>query len=313
MSAPMSRHCRIAQDSRIALSALALAAPTLTGHMALGQDLRLVDVAVVEDLRVGGEKFGEFSSLVADPDGVGVIAVSDRGYLAEIGVATDGGRLSLTLPEALHVLTGPDGEPLRDGDFNPEGAALLADGSIAIVSESGPTLAVFDRTGAWLRQEELPVGLQDATRQSSPKDGIEALAWTEATGFLAMLEEPAMGEARNAHRLHSTKAGLVAMDLPGAESISIKGMDIAGGALLILERTRDNATDALYPYLRRADLAACHADAACTGTTTPIQVPGFSDADFEGVALLPDGHLLIVSDDKIDGRVRSVFALLRLE
>ncbi|MCU0829471.1 MAG: hypothetical protein MUE52_19325 [Tabrizicola sp.] len=172
---------------------------------------------------------------------------------------------------------------------------------------------VFDRSGAWLRQEKLPADLQDATRQSSPKDGIEALAWTEATGFLAMLEEPAMGEPRNDHRLHSTQAGVIAMDLPGTESISIKGMEIAGNTLLILERTRDDASDALYPYLRRADLAACLALASCTGKSTPIPVPDISDADFEGLALLPDGHLLIVSDDKIDGRVRSVFALLRLE
>lgn len=309
----MSRHRLIAQNSHMALACLALAAPVLTGQAALGQDLRLVDVTVIEDLRVGGERFGEFSALVADPAGAGVIAVSDRGYLARIGVATEGDGLSLTLPETLQMLTGPEGEPLRDADFNPEGAALMADGTIAIVSESGPTLAVFDRTGAWLRQEKLPVGLQDAARQSSPKDGIEALAWTEATGFLAMLEEPALGEARNAHRLHSTQAGVVALDLPGAESISIKGMEIAGGALLILERTRGDTTDALYPYLRRVDLAACLAVAACAGTSDPVLVPGINDADFEGLALLPDGHLLIVSDDKIDGHVRSVFALLRLE
>lgn len=313
MSAPMSRQYRMVRNSRIALASLALAAPTMTGHAAHGQDLHLVDVAVVDDLRVDGEKFGEFSALVADPAGGGVIAVSDRGYLARIGVATDGGRLSLTLPETLQVLTGPEGNPVRDADFNPEGAALLADGTIAIVSESGPTLAVFDQSGAWLRHEKLPAGLQDATRQSSPKDGIEALAWTEATGFLVMLEEPAMGELRNDHRLHSTQAGVIAMDLPGTESISIKGMEIVGHTLLILERTRDDASDALYPYLRRADLAACLAAASCTGTSTPIPVPDISDADFEGLALLPDGHLLIVSDDKIDGRVRSVFALLRLE
>jgi hypothetical protein len=309
----MSRHPLIAQTCRTTLACLALAAPALTGRATFGQDLHLVDVAVIEDLRVGGEKFGEFSALVADPDGAGVIAVSDRGYLAGIGVATDGGQLSLTLPDIVHVLTGPDGQPLRDAEFNPEGAALLADGTIAIVSEAGPTLAVFDRTGAWLRTEALPLGLQDATRQSSPKDGIEALAWTKATGFLAMLEEPALGDPRNAHRLHTTQAGVAALNLPGSESISIKGMEIADGALLILERTRDDTTDALYPYLRRVDVAACLATAACTGTASPIPEAGISDADFEGLAPLPDGHLLIVSDDKIDGRIRSVFALLRLE
>lgn len=309
----MSGHDLLVGIGRGAFAGLALAATTLAGNAALGQTASILDVVVLDEPRVDGEKFGEFSALVRHPDGSGVIAVSDRGYIADIGVTVVDGRLALALPDTVQFLTGADGEDLQDAGFNPEGATLLADGSIAIVSETGPALAVFDRTGQWLRNAELPAGLRDASLQSSRKDGVEALAWTEATGLLAMLEEPALGQPRNGHSLHTELAGVSALDLPGTESISIKGMETAGGQLLILERTRDDATDALLPHLRRVDLAACLATADCTGQSVPIIVPGISDADFEGLAVLDDGQYLIVSDDKIDGLVRSVFVLFRLE
>lgn len=275
--------------------------------------LQVLDQIVLGETKVSGEKIGEFSALVRDPDGGGVLAVSDRGYIAAFAVETTGDRLARLELLSVHVLTGADGAELRDADFNPEAATVLDDGSIAIVSEAGPRLAVFDRSGAWLRDEALPEPLRDATRQASEKDGIEALGWTAGTGYLAMTEEPQSGQPRNLHTLHSTLAGAAQIEVAGTESVSIKAMEMAGPRLFILERTRDDVTDALRPWLRIVDLQDCLTAAACVGEPLPITVDSITDADFEGLAALGDGLFLMVSDDKIDGDLRSVFVLLRVE
>jgi hypothetical protein len=292
---------------------LALALLAASVMSANAENLRVLDQLVLGETRISGEKIGEFSAMVRDPAGSGVLAISDRGYIAEFALEIADDRLARLEPVAVHVLTAADGTDMRDKDFNAEGAALLDDGSIAIVDEAGPTLAVFDRTGKWLRDEALPLAVQHSSRQASDKDGIEAISWTVDTGFLAMTEEPQLGEPRNLHTLHSILAPSVQISVPEEESISIKSMEAVGTRLFILERTRDDVTDALTPWLRIVDLPDCAASAFCTGTQLPITVEGITHADFEGLAELRDGLFLMVSDDKIDGDLRSVFVLFRVE
>jgi hypothetical protein len=171
-------------------------------------------------------------------------------------------------------------------------------------------MAVFDTQGTWLREEPLPEALRDVSKQASEKDGIEALAWTETTGLIAVTEEPYAGQKKNAHTLQTGLVGAWTMQAEGQESVSIKGMDAADGRLFVLERTRDNVTDALHPFLRIIDLADCTEDNACAGTTHPLPVKGITVADFEGIAAMGNGRFLIVSDDKINGDLRSVFLLV---
>jgi hypothetical protein len=288
-------------------------APAMAGlTTAKAETLQVLDHLVLGETKLDGEKIGEFSAMVRDPSGGGVLAISDRGYIAEFAIDTTGDRLARLELKSVHVLTNPDGKEMRDLDFNPEGATVLEDGTIAIVDENGPSLAVFDRTGKWLRDEALPEPLRDASKQASEKDGIEAVSWTPETGFLAMTEEPQLGQPRNLHTLQATLAGAAQILVEGTESVSIKSLEAVGIQLFILERTRDDLTDALLPWLRIVELADCMADAACVGQSLPIPVEGITDADFEGLAALGDGLFLMVSDDKIDGDLRSVFVLFRI-
>jgi hypothetical protein len=287
--------------------------PLLHAAPAWSQTVRLVDHLILGESKIDGEKIGEFSALVAAPDGNGLIAVSDRGYLARLAVTVTGEELAAVEVLSVHVLTGRDGRAWRHEYVSPEAAAVLPDGSLAIVDETTARLIVFDTMGTWLRDELLPEALRDAGRQASEKDGVEALAWTEATGLLAMTEEPQQGFERNDHTLRTALAGDWALVIEGPESVSIKGMEAADGRIFLLERTRDDITDALRPYLRILDPVACQSARACTGATYPVSVPGIEDADFEGIAALGDGLLLLVSDDKIDGDLRSVFALIAIE
>jgi hypothetical protein len=286
----------------------AIVGPTL----AQAETLRVLDQQVMGEFRLQCEKIGEFSSLVALPDGARLIGISDRGYLAEIAVEITDDRLARVEVTAIHILTGANGTPVADADFSPEAAALLPDGALAIVDETTARVAVFDLTGAWLRDDLLPQSLRDVTLQASDKDGVEALAWTAETGLIAMTEEPQARAARNAHLIQTGLTGTWTLHVEGPESVSIKGMEVADGQLVLLERTRDDVTDALFPFVRIIDLADCAAAAACGGTTYPIPVAGITDADFEGIAALGDGRFLIVSDDRIDGTLRSVFVLFEV-
>lgn len=287
--------------------------PSLRAAPAWSQTVRLVDHLILGESKIDGEKIGEFSALVVAPDGNGLIAISDRGYLARLAVTIAGEDLEAVEVLSVHVLTGPEGRALRDDDVSPEAAAVLPDGSLAIVDETTARLMVFDTRGKWLRDDLLPEALRDTRLQASEKDGVEALAWTEATGFLAMTEEPQQGFARHEHILRTALAGDWAVVDEGPDALSIKGMEAADGRIYVLERMRDDITDALRPFLRILDPVVCQSAQACAGTTHPVVVPDIDDADFEGIAALGDGLLLLVSDDKIDGDLRSVFALIAIE
>jgi hypothetical protein len=271
--------------------------------------VKVLDIIILGESRVAGEKVGEFSALVFDPVRQSLYAISDRGYIVTLVVDTSGDRLARMDVTALHVLVGPDGAPMPEGTFNPEAAAMLPDGTVAIVDETAARLAVFDTKGQWMRDEALPFAVSDVTLQVSDKDGIEALAWTPATGYVAVTEEPQKGQPRHLHAVHTAQAGVWMIDATGPESVSIKAMENVGDQFFVLERTRDNHTDALSPYLRILDLVECKSAAACSGRRLSIDVGDIVDADFEGLAHLGNGRFLMVSDDKIDGDLRSVFVL----
>lgn len=274
---------------------------------ALAQTVTPAGHVILGETRLDDEKIGEFSAMVRAPDGDGVIAISDRGYLAHLKVEITDGQLTAVQPVSIHVLTGPEGS-MRDQGFNPEGAALMDDGMIAIVSEEGPQLAVFDTDGQWQRDEPLPEALQRAAR----KDGIESLAWTSAAGFISMTEEPQQGP-RDIHHIHTTLAGSTSFKSGAGDPVSIKGMETVGDRLLMLERTRDKEAATLTPFLRIIELTACLGQPECQTQQLPLSVEGVMDADFEGIAMLDDNTFLMVSDDKIRGDLRSVFALFKVE
>lgn len=294
------------------LSISLLLATVLAPSVAQAEAVQVLDVLILGESRVAGEKVGEFSALVFDPSRQTLLAISDRGYIATLAVDLSGDRLAHVDVTALQVLLGPDGAPMPEGTFNPEAAAMLPDGTVAIVDETAARLAVFDASGQWLRDEALPEAVSDVTLQASDRDGIEALAWTPVTGFVAMTEEPQLGQPRTTHIAHSTQAKPWVIDASGTGAVSIKAMESVGDQFFVLERTRDNQTDALIPYLRILDRAECQASGTCTGRRLSIDLGDMVDADFEGLVHLGNRRFLMVSDDKIDGDLRSVFVLFSL-
>lgn len=295
------------------VSWILLAAVGLTPLPLSAQTVRVLGQVILGEMRIDGERIGEFSALVRDPDGTDILAISDRGYMARLDLTIVGDRLVAVNPISVHVLKAADGTDMRDQDFNPEGAALLDDGTIAIVSEDGPRLAVFDAHGVWLRDEGLPVPVQNAARQASVKDGLEALAWNAASGYMSITEEPQIGHERGSHILYRSLQDPIPFSSGNPDFVSIKGMDTTRHGLVLLERSRDDVTRAIQPWLRLIDFDDCWGQGLCKTIQLPILLDGLADADFEGLAGVDETTFLMVSDDKIDGDLRSVFVLLRIE
>ncbi|MBM3606403.1 MAG: hypothetical protein FJX25_17260 [Alphaproteobacteria bacterium] len=68
----------------------------------------------------------------------------------------------------------------------------------------------------------------------------------------------------------------------------------------------------LRPDLRVIDPRTCRDGTCADSSTAPIEVPGITDADYEGLTQVGDDLFLLVSDDRIKKKQRSVFVLLRV-
>lgn len=268
---------------------------------------------VLPQTELDGLKFAELSALAFDAESSALYGVSDKAILFRIGFAHDKGTITELTPQAGWRLLDEDGTAMKSAGFNPEGAHLRTDGGLLIVSENGPRAGLFDLQGKWLEAVELPQALRDPSLQRSEKDGLESLAEHPVHGLLSATEEPQAAEDREHHTIHAADGRSFSYDTADIGKTNIKSLSVDdAGRLLVLERHRVAGSEQLQPYLRLLDPAACTEGGDCATTKAGFSLPGFEDADFEGMTALGDDLYLIVSDDKIDGAQRSVFAVLRV-
>lgn len=275
--------------------------------------VEVLDHRVLPMTEVDGLKFAELSALAHDAEHDALYGVSDKGGLFRIGFAQDNGTITELAPQAGWRFLDAEGAAMRGRDFNPEGAHLRRDGGLLVVSESGPSAALFDLEGNWQQQVDLPAALRDPTLQRSDKDGLESLAEHPTHGLLSATEEPQAADDRAHHTIHAGDGRRFSWDTTDIGKTNVKALTLDdAGRLLILERHRVTDSDQLMPYLRLLDPAACAEGADCPTSKAAFSLPGFENADFEGMTALGDDLYLLVSDDKIDGAQRAVFALLRV-
>lgn len=288
--------------------AIAMAATPL-----LAQDLRVLDHLVVTEASQPDLPLREISAIAWDAQSDTLLALSDRNDLYHISLGPDPDRINLSLM-AQHRLVDENSQRLRRRDFGAEGIALANShtSQIAIISELPPRLALFSFTGERLHDLPLPPELRNVARLRSERDGLESLARHPALGDLFAPEAPLVSEPRRTHVIYDHHGPLLGFYTGAAGSSSIKAMEtLPDGRLLILERDRlDGVT--IQPFLRIIDPAACPVAHPCESAAIPLDLPPPYDADFEGIAWLGDNRFLLASDDRIDGQVRTVFALIAL-
>lgn len=290
---------------------LALIAALLAGSPAAGQGVAVLDTLILTSDTHPHLPLREVSGLVHDPATRTLYALSDRNDLFVLSLDTTGDRIGLRLLDRLR-LTGPDGARLRRGDHSAEGVAR--DGAdLLILSEVPPRLSRFGTDGAWRGDLPLPADLADPARLRNPRNGLESLVLHPALGWLAAPETPLAGTSRRQHVLHGAGGPALAWQTPPDQpATSLKAMDtLPDGTILALERVRD-PEGAITPLLRRIDPALCPAAAPCDAPAIALDLPVPRDADFEGLAWLGEGRVLLASDDRIDGVPRTVLVLLAL-
>jgi hypothetical protein len=274
--------------------------------------VEVLDTVTLGEPRIDGLKIAELSGLAHDPKTGRLYAVSDKGRLFGFALDVTGGKLVRLEPMSGHNLVAAKGALMNDQGFNAEDIALAEDGTLLIVSETGPRIARFSITGTWLEDLAVPAALRDPATQRSPKDGLESLALHPSLGLLTAPEEPLAARTRTTHTLYAQSGGQLSYDTSAIGSTSIKAMTaLPDGRLMILER--DVGPDGgLITWLRALDPAHCVSGQLCPTQAAKVTLAGVSDADFEGLVYLAEGLFLIVSDDKIGKDHRSIFALLKL-
>jgi hypothetical protein len=278
------------------------------------------DSLILSATEVDGLKISELSGLAYDADDGALYAVSDKSRLFRFALDVTGDRFARLEPVSGATLTDAAGQPMREAGFNPEGLeardaanGTTGDTRLILLSEEGPRAAEFSANGQWRADLPLPPSVTDPTALRSDTDGVEAITRHPVHGLITAPQEPLLGSERTLHTLYATDGRAFSYTSDDIGKSGIKGLTtLADGRILVLERTRSADRLTLTPYLRLLDPEACRVDGPCPTTVQRIDVPGITDADYEGIAEIAPDLFVIVSDDDIEGTRRTVFALVRL-
>ena len=296
-------------SATLVITPLALADQKPVSEPATGATFALPHAA-----KVDGIPITELSGLAWDADEQLLYAVSDQGYVYQFRVERNGDRLTAIEPLRAARLSDREGAKQR---VNAEGLALehsangeRVDTTLVVALESKPPrIARFSPLGQWLADLSVPGPAADLDNYRKKGSGLESLALHPQHGFITAPEAPLEVAPEDAHTLYAQDGQ---WSFPRHEPESrLKGLDVLpGGQVLVLERSKGDAKKSRVASVRRVDLDSSPAGNACAAQTI-VELPEGSD-NFEGVTLLDDAHLLLVSDngDKHDPETR--FVLLPL-
>jgi hypothetical protein len=260
-----------------------------------------------------GHLLGGLSALAYDSDDGVLYAVSDRGALFHLTLEFDDRGLltGARLRDAV-ALKDAAGRPLRGEAADAEGMALrrgdngiAGDGELAVSFERSPRILRFTPRGSPLGNVALPARLRDRGRYRSSNRGLESLAWHPAHGYLAANEQPFVDSAEGEVEIHAVapRDGSARWwRYPLAAEPNAALTDLAAlpdGSLLALERGYGFLYVPLVSTVRRVAVLP-DAPGALVEVDTLLRLSsgqGWALDNFEGLAVLPGGRILIVSDD----------------
>ena len=238
-------------------------------------------------------RFGGFSAIEVEPDGLNFVALSDKGAFVRGRFTRDSeGRITRVDGGRVTPLKGQGEEPLRPGRTDSEGLAIAPDGS-AYVSFEGPArvlrYAKLDGPA-----ENLPSPPEFARMQTN--SALEALA-IGPDGTLYTLPERSGGEKRP-FPVYRFRKGTwdKELSIPRSDGYLAVAADIGpDGRFYLLER-QFRGLAGFSTRLRRFDIGS-----TLTGETTLLQTPVGLHANLEGMSVWRDkaGRLTatLIADD----------------
>ncbi len=262
---------------------------------------------------VDGIRMNELSGLAWDADEKLLFAVSDPGHLFHFRLRSEGERVIALEPVRAATLADPASGLRRR--INAEGLAVanasngVAGDTELIVAIEGdrPRIVRFSPVGLAVDELAVPAPANDPHSYRKKGRGLESVILHPVHGLMTAPESPLRGQARDRHTLFASD-GQWSFERWDADS-RLKGLDVLpGGDVIALERNRTGSKGAWTASLRRVRLAECGAAELCRADTLAVMPPG--PDNFEGLTLMGDQHVMLVSDNGGSPSRDTVFVLL---
>ena len=238
-------------------------------------------------------RFGGFSAIEVQPDGLGFVALSDKGAVARGRFTRDGeGRITKITGGPMIRLKGQGEDPLRPGRTDSEGLAIAPDGTTYVSFEGPARVLRYATLEGPAENLPSPPDFERMQRNSA----LEALA-IGPDGTLYTLPERSGGE-KQPFPVYRYRKGKWDKDLsiPRSGGYLAVAADIGpDGRFYLLER-QFRGLAGFSTRLRRFDLGT-----RLTGETTLLQTPVGLHANLEGMSVWRDrkGRLTatLIADD----------------
>lgn len=305
-----------------------IASPYLLNRDVLAGDVymgvRLLGALKLDAVKIDGHLLGGLSALGWDNDEQLLYALSDRGYLIHLLIEfDDDGLLRDAHALSAHPLRDAQGRALRGRLADSEGLvvrygdnAKRGDAELAISFERRPRVIRFDALGTMISGEALPAALRQSKNYAHGNRALESIAWHPELHYLTAAEQPMRGSSESVVRLYALDSGRYwrypLAPEPNAALTAIEVLD--DGSLLTLERGFGVFFVPVISTLRRI--------ASLPGTTDELLKPqtvarfnsgqGWYLDNFEGLAHLGDGRIIIVSDDNTKSLQSTLLAAFEL-
>ncbi len=286
--------------------------------------VRLLGALKLDPAFVDGRQLTGLSGLAWDADEGRLYALSDRGAVFHLTLTFDGdGLLADARALAAYPLKDEHGRPLTGRHADSEGLVarhtdngIRGDSELAVSFERVHRVLRYSPQGEIRGAVALPPALGAHARYRSANRALEALAWHPRLGYLTAPELPFEGVNDGHVELHALSpprhwryplapepnAGLTAM------------VALTDGSLLTLERGYGVFFVPFISTLRRV-AAFPSADGAALEARTVVRFStgeGWQLDNFEGLALLGGGRILLVSDDNARAYQSTLLAAFQL-
>ena len=238
--------------------------------------------------------FGGFSGIDLREDGLGFVAVSDRGAILEGRLSRDAaGKVTAVHAGKIARLQDRDGNRLGSGQSDAEGLALAADGTIYVSFEGNARVLAYPGIG----QPSKPLPRPEAFKAFQRNSALEALA-IDPAGTLYTLPERS-GTLDKPFQVYRFRAGVWSQpfSIPRDGNWLPVGADFGpDGRLYLLERDFQG----IWGFLTRVQVFDV-SDTAITGGEVVLQTRAGTHDNLEGIAVWRDAsgaiRLTLISDD----------------
>lgn len=288
-------------------------APAGTGDAGGQPSVRVVRSITLPD-EIAGSRIRELSGLAYNPASNVLWAVSDHGELHEFLLQfNDGVPIGVSLASSVELGLGfRSAEGLA---YTPS-AGAGQQGRLLIAFEDGPAIISRSIPGDSAVQLPLPPPLDNPTAYAEENSRLEAVATDVGGRFFTAPEEALKDRPDTEHTIFAEDASTIRIPTFQAHRSNLKAIEYLAdaGKLLILERTRDDASVSTM-RLRLVDLNSCTREKMCAVIELLPDRPDTFVGNFEGLTRLGGNYFAAVTDSnpKKNETTRIVFFEINLD